>query len=171
MRCKKISPASSRVRVSAETPAPVPFGSARELAGRMVHRCVIIATSSSSVMPVEIARARYHQRQSVKPRRPGRSTGTSASRLEAEAPSRATRWRRKMSALVGDKLIAIVPVLGWWDQRTALRTQEMKFSLIVSVFGPGAGVSCSKHRCHLFRGSPAADGGLDQTIRSPMLSG
>jgi Subtilase family len=47
------------------------------------------------------------------------------------------RWRGKMSALVGDKLIAIVPVLGWWDQRKALRTQEMSFSLVVSVFGPG----------------------------------
>lgn len=47
------------------------------------------------------------------------------------------RWRGKMSELVGDKLIAIVPVLGWWDQRKALTTQEMKFSLVVSVFGPG----------------------------------
>jgi hypothetical protein len=47
------------------------------------------------------------------------------------------RWRGKMSALIGDKLIAVVPVLGWWDQRKALRTQEMKFSLIVSVLGPG----------------------------------
>jgi hypothetical protein len=47
------------------------------------------------------------------------------------------RWRGKMSSLVGDKLLAIVPVLGWWDQRRALRTQEMKFSLIVSVLGPG----------------------------------
>ncbi|MBI2395718.1 MAG: S8 family peptidase [Deltaproteobacteria bacterium] len=47
------------------------------------------------------------------------------------------RWRGKMSALVGDKLIAIVPALGWWDQRKALKTQEMKFSLVVSVFGPG----------------------------------
>ncbi len=47
------------------------------------------------------------------------------------------RWRGKMSALVGDKLIAIVPVLGWWDQRKHLKTQEMPFSLVVSVFGPG----------------------------------
>jgi Subtilase family len=46
------------------------------------------------------------------------------------------RWRGKMSALVGDKLIAIVPVLGWWDQRKTLKTQEMPFSLVVSVFGP-----------------------------------
>jgi hypothetical protein len=58
-----------------------------------------------------------------------------------QARSRGTvqsdRWRGKMSALVGDKLIAIVPVLGWWEQRKALKMQEMKFSLIVSVFGPG----------------------------------
>jgi hypothetical protein len=47
------------------------------------------------------------------------------------------RWRGKMSALVGDKLIAIVPVLGWWEQRKALRTQAMNFSLIVTVLGPG----------------------------------
>jgi hypothetical protein len=47
------------------------------------------------------------------------------------------RWRGKMSALAGDKLIAIVPVLGWWDQRRALKTQEMRFSLIVSIFAPG----------------------------------
>ena len=58
-----------------------------------------------------------------------------------QARSRGTvqsdRWRGKMSELVGDKLIAIVPVLGWWDQRKSLRTQEMNFSLVVSVFGPG----------------------------------
>lgn len=42
-----------------------------------------------------------------------------------------------MSELVGDKLIGIVPVLGWWEQRKVLRMQEMKFSLVVSVFGPG----------------------------------
>ena len=58
-----------------------------------------------------------------------------------QARSRGTvqsdRWRGKMSALAGDKLIAVVPVLGWWDQRKNLATQEMKFSLIVSVFGPG----------------------------------
>ncbi len=47
------------------------------------------------------------------------------------------RWRGKMSAIVGDKLLAIVPVLGWWDQRRSLKTQEMHFSLVVSVFGPG----------------------------------
>lgn len=58
-----------------------------------------------------------------------------------QARSRGTvqsdRWRGKMSELVGDKLIAIVPVLGWWDQRRSLKEREMKFSLVVSVLGPG----------------------------------
>ncbi len=33
--------------------------------------------------------------------------------------------------------IGVVPVLGWWDQRRGLKIQEMSFSLVVSVFGPG----------------------------------
>lgn len=57
--------------------------------------------------------------------------------LRSRGTVQSDRWRGKMSALVGDKLIAIVPVLGWWDQRKPLRTQEMSFSLVVSVFGPG----------------------------------
>ena len=47
------------------------------------------------------------------------------------------RWRGKMSALAGDKLIAIIPVLGWWDQRKFLKEQIMNFSLVASVCGPG----------------------------------
>ena len=47
------------------------------------------------------------------------------------------RWCGKMSTLVGDKLIAVAPVLGWWDQRKKLRLKAMEFSLVVSVFGPG----------------------------------
>lgn len=47
------------------------------------------------------------------------------------------RWCGRISSLIGDKLIAIIPVLGWWDQRRYLKEQEMRFSLIVSVFGPG----------------------------------
>lgn len=57
--------------------------------------------------------------------------------LRSRGTVQSDRWRGKMSALVGDKLIAIVPVLGWWDQRRELRTQEVRFSLLVSVFGPG----------------------------------
>ncbi len=58
-------------------------------------------------------------------------------RTRSRGTVQSDRWHGKMSALVGDKLIAIVPVLGWWEQRKALKFQEMKFSLVVSVFGPG----------------------------------
>jgi hypothetical protein len=47
------------------------------------------------------------------------------------------RWRGKMSELAGDKLIAVEPVLGWWESRKVYQTETMNFSLIVSVFGPG----------------------------------
>ncbi len=57
--------------------------------------------------------------------------------LRGRGTVQSDRWRGKMSALVGDKLIAIVPVLGWWDQRKLLRTQEVAFALVVSVLGPG----------------------------------
>lgn len=57
--------------------------------------------------------------------------------LRSRGTVQSDRWRGKMSALAGDKLIAIVPVLGWWDQRRNLKTQDMHFSLTVSVFGPG----------------------------------
>lgn len=55
------------------------------------------------------------------------------------------RWRGKLSALVGDKLIAIVPVLGWWEQRKALKTQDLRFSLVVSVFGPNVYAAIKPH--------------------------
>ncbi|MCP3994259.1 MAG: S8 family serine peptidase [bacterium] len=58
-----------------------------------------------------------------------------------QARSRGTvqsdRWQGKMSHIAGDKLISVAPVLGWWDKRTGLKTQEMHFSLVVSVAGPG----------------------------------
>ena len=57
--------------------------------------------------------------------------------LRSRGTVQSDRWRGKMSALVGDKLIAIIPVLGWWDHRRQLKEQEMRFSLVVSVFGPG----------------------------------
>jgi hypothetical protein len=57
--------------------------------------------------------------------------------LRSRGTVQSDRWRGRMSALVGNKLIAIIPVLGWWDQRRQLRELGMRFSLIVSVFGPG----------------------------------
>jgi len=57
--------------------------------------------------------------------------------LRSRGTVQSDRWRGKMSELAGDKLIAIVPVLGWWERRRPLKYQEMRFSLIVSVFGQG----------------------------------
>ncbi len=57
--------------------------------------------------------------------------------LRSRGTVQSDRWRGKMSALAGDKLIAIVPVLGWWNQRKQMTERTMRFSLVVSVFGPG----------------------------------
>ncbi len=46
------------------------------------------------------------------------------------------RWRGRAAYLAGPKLIAVFPVLGWWEQRKELREYSMRFSLIVSVTGP-----------------------------------
>jgi hypothetical protein len=43
------------------------------------------------------------------------------------------RWSGPASLLAGPKLIAVVPVLGWWDLRSHLQTATMRFSLIVTV--------------------------------------
>lgn len=47
------------------------------------------------------------------------------------------RWSGKSSLLAGSKLIAIVPVLGWWDRRADMKNRAQPFSLIVSVFADG----------------------------------
>jgi hypothetical protein len=74
-------------------------------------------------------------------RRPSVRTESFSWDIGIQARSRGTvqsdRWRGKMSALAGDKLIAVVPVLGWWDQRRSLQEHAMDFSLIVSVRGAG----------------------------------
>jgi hypothetical protein len=57
--------------------------------------------------------------------------------LRGRGTVQSDRWRGKMSELVGDKLIAVFPVLGWWDQRSYLKTQALPFSLAISVQGPG----------------------------------
>lgn len=67
------------------------------------------------------------------------------SQLRSRGTVQSDRWRGKMSALVGDKLIAIIPVLGWWDQRRNLKTQTMRFSLLVSVVGPGVYAAIKPH--------------------------
>ncbi len=57
--------------------------------------------------------------------------------LRGRGTVQSDRWTGKMSELAGDKLIAVVPVLGWWDQRKTLKESAMRFSLIASVCGPG----------------------------------
>ena len=47
------------------------------------------------------------------------------------------RWTGPASFLAGSKLIAVMPVMGWWDQSNAFRLKEMPFSLIVTVLTPG----------------------------------
>ena len=44
------------------------------------------------------------------------------------------RWSGKGALLAGPKLVAVVPVLGWWDRRADMRNRVQPFSLIVSVF-------------------------------------
>jgi hypothetical protein len=41
------------------------------------------------------------------------------------------------SYLAGNKHIAVVPVLGWWERRPALRELTMPFCLIVTVRAAG----------------------------------
>jgi hypothetical protein len=47
------------------------------------------------------------------------------------------RWSGKASMLAGSKLIAVRPVLGWWERHDDIRTKSMSFSLIVSIVAPG----------------------------------
>jgi hypothetical protein len=47
------------------------------------------------------------------------------------------RWSGRAASLAGSKLIAVVPVLGWWDRRADTVTRAQPFSLIVSVFAEG----------------------------------
>jgi hypothetical protein len=58
-------------------------------------------------------------------------------RMRGRGTVQSDRWRGNLSSLAGDKLIAVLPVFGWWDQRRELQRQEMRFSLVVSVVGPG----------------------------------
>ena len=39
--------------------------------------------------------------------------------------------------LAGEKLIAVMPRLGWWNERAAFREKELPFSLIVTVEAEG----------------------------------
>jgi hypothetical protein len=55
----------------------------------------------------------------------------------SRGPIQSDRWSGPASYLAGHKHIAVVPVLGWWERRPALRELTMPFSLIVTVLAPG----------------------------------
>jgi hypothetical protein len=57
-------------------------------------------------------------------------------RARGNSTVQSDRWRGRMSLLAGEKLIAVFPVLGWWDQNRDLRTESLNFSLVVTVCGP-----------------------------------
>lgn len=50
------------------------------------------------------------------------------------------RWTGPASYLAGEKLLAVVAVLGWWDRRPAQRDLSMPFALIVTVIAAGLDV-------------------------------
>ncbi len=50
------------------------------------------------------------------------------------------RWTGKASLLAGSKLIAVMPVVGWWDERKEFQERVQPFSLIVSVVAAGLDV-------------------------------
>jgi hypothetical protein len=50
------------------------------------------------------------------------------------------RWEGRAALLAGAKLIAVVPVLGWWDRRPELKYSTTRFSLIVTLRVPGVDV-------------------------------
>ena len=47
------------------------------------------------------------------------------------------RWNGAASFLAGSKLIAVMPVNGWWNEYVAFQTKELAFALIVTVRTPG----------------------------------
>jgi hypothetical protein len=50
------------------------------------------------------------------------------------------RWEGQAALLAGSKLVAVVPVLGWWDRRPELKYSTTRFSLIVTLRVPGVDV-------------------------------
>jgi len=50
------------------------------------------------------------------------------------------RWIGKAAQLAGSKLIAVLPINGWWDERNEFRERAQPFSLVVSVVARGLDV-------------------------------
>ena len=68
---------------------------------------------------------------------PTLTTLTAGHRREQRGTVQSDRWRGRASMLAGDKLIAVMPRLGWWNERTAFRDKALPFSLVVTVIADG----------------------------------
>lgn len=50
------------------------------------------------------------------------------------------RWKGPASSLAGDKLIAVYPKYGWWNERKEFKERVTNFSLLVTIVVPGIDV-------------------------------
>ncbi|MBX3246060.1 MAG: hypothetical protein KF901_02630 [Myxococcales bacterium] len=50
------------------------------------------------------------------------------------------RWTGEAPLLAGSQLAAVLPTLGWWDERKEFQEREQALSLIVSVVASGLDV-------------------------------
>lgn len=57
-------------------------------------------------------------------------------RARSRGTVQSDRWTGPASLTAGSKLLAVMPVLGWWDDREALKFKAMRFSLLTSVLAP-----------------------------------
>ncbi len=57
--------------------------------------------------------------------------------LRGRGTVQSDRWRGRAVDLAGPKLIAVIPVQGWWADRRALALETMRFSLVVTVRAAG----------------------------------
>jgi hypothetical protein len=59
-------------------------------------------------------------------------------RRRSKGTVQSDRYRGSPSLFAGQKYIAVLPVLGWWDRRPEYRLKEQRFSLIVTLQAEGS---------------------------------
>ena len=57
--------------------------------------------------------------------------------LRGRGTVQSDRWTGRAALLAGSKLIAVMPVKGWWSDYVGMQTKELPFSLIVTVRAAG----------------------------------
>jgi hypothetical protein len=88
-----------------------------------------------------------HEHRALDPKRPGKRLKPTVAtesfpwdvgpQLRNRGTVQSDRWRGRAADLAGPKLIAVIPVQGWWAARPSLELESMKFSLIVTVRAAG----------------------------------